>query len=72
MIKYDKLWETMQQKGITFYDLTAKHGVSKSLLSRMKHNNWVSTHSLNMLCNILDCNIEDIATFYKDESAPDK
>lgn len=67
MIKYDKLWETMEKKGINYYQLTTKYGVSKSLLSRMKNNHYVSTHSLDMLCNILDCNLEDIATFYKDE-----
>lgn len=68
MIKYDKLWTTMEEKGITYYQLTTKYGVSKSLLSRLKHNHWVSTHSLNMLCNILDCNLEDIATFHKDDN----
>ena len=67
MISYDKLWVTMEQKGINYYQLTTKYGVSKSLLSRMRKGNWVSTHSLNMLCNILDCNLEDIATFTKDE-----
>ena len=67
MIKYDKLWETMKQKGITYYDLTIRYGVSKSLLHRLKYNQGVSTNSLNTLCNILDCNIEDIVTFYKDE-----
>ena len=67
MISYDKLWVTMEEKGINYYQLTTKYVVSKSLLSRMKKGNWVSTHSLNMLCNILDCNLEDIATFTKDE-----
>ena len=67
MIIYDKLWETMKQKGISYYDLTIKHGVSKSLLHRLKYNQGVSTNSLNTLCNILDCKLEDIATFYKDE-----
>ena len=66
MIRYDKLWETMKAKGVTQYDLTQKHNISKSLLHRLRNNEGISMNSINTLCNILDCNIEDIATFYKD------
>ena len=66
MIKYDKLWETMKVKGITQYDLTQRYNISKSLLHPLRMNEGVSMNSINTLCNILDCNIEDIATFYKD------
>ena len=66
MIKYDKLWETMKVKGITQYDLTQRYNISKSLLHRLRMNEGVSMNYINTLCNILDCNIEDIATFYKD------
>lgn len=66
MIKYDKLWETMKAKGVTQYDLTQKYNLSKSLLHRLRNNEGISMNSINTLCNILDCNIEDIATHYKD------
>ena len=66
MIKYDKLLETMKVKGITQYDLTQRYNISKSLLHRLRMNEGVSMNSIYTLCNILDCNIEDIATFYKD------
>jgi DNA-binding Xre family transcriptional regulator len=66
MIKYDKLWETMKQKGVTKYTLTHKYHISKSLLFRLKYNQGVNMNTIDMLCNILDCNIEDIATHYKD------
>lgn len=66
MIKYDKLWETMRKKGITKYDLTKNHHISKSLLHRLQYNEGVNMNTINTLCNILDCKIEDIATHYKD------
>ena len=66
MIKYDKLWVTMKSKGVTQYDLTHKYNLSKSLLHRLRNNEGISMNSINTLCNILDCNIEDIATHYKD------
>lgn len=66
MIKYDNLWITMKEKGITKYVLYKKYNFSKSLIHRLQYNEGVSMHTINTLCNILDCNIEDIATHYQD------
>lgn len=66
MIKYDKLWETMRKKGITKYKLHKEYRISKSQLYRLQNNQGISMNTINTLCNILDCNIEDIATHYKD------
>ncbi|MCR5060530.1 MAG: helix-turn-helix transcriptional regulator [Saccharofermentans sp.] len=63
MIVYDKLWETMRNKGITQYKLINDYHISAGQLSRMRANANVSTHTLDTLCRILDCRIEDIATF---------
>lgn len=67
MIKYDNLWKTMQAKGITQYMLVKEYHISKSLLHRLRKNEGVNMNTINMLCNILDCEIGDIATHYKDE-----
>lgn len=67
MIRYDKLWETMRIKGITQYNLTNDYHLSKSLLHRLRRNEGINMNSIDVLCNILDCEIEDIATHYKDE-----
>lgn len=66
LIKYDKLWETMKRKGITKYALHKEYNISKAQLFRLQHNEGVSMNTINTLCNILDCDIEDIATHYKD------
>ena len=66
MIRYDKLWETMRRKNITQYQLVHTYGLSKSLLPRLRKNEGVSMNTINTLCNILDCEIEDIATHYRD------
>lgn len=60
MICYDKLWETMKEKKISQYQLITKHNVSRGLLDRLKKNESVTTNSIDMLCVILDCNVEDI------------
>ena len=66
MIIYDQLWETLKKKGISQYNLVTDYNISKSLLQRLRNNEGISTHSINMLCNILDCQIQDIAEFIKD------
>ena len=66
MIVYDKLWDTLKEKQITQYKLINEYHVSAGQLSRLRANAHVSTHTLDILCNILDCNIEDIVTHIKD------
>ena len=66
MILYDRLWETMKRKGISQYKLINDYGFSRGQLSRIKQNANINTFTLNRLCNILDCRIEDIMEFHKD------
>lgn len=67
MIKYDKLWKTMKEKGITQYVLVKDYHISKSLLHRLRNNQGVNMNTIDTLCDILDCDIEDIATHYNSE-----
>ena len=60
MIVYDKLWETMKEKGITQYALIKKDNISPAQITRLKRNESVSTHTIDIFCDILDCKVEDI------------
>ena len=62
MISYDNLWKTMKEKNITQYKLIHEYHFSAGQLSRLRANAYVSTHTLDVLCNILECNIEDVIT----------
>ena len=63
MISYEPLWKTMKEKNITQYTLINKYHVSAGQLSRLRKNANVSTHTLNDLCRILNCQIQDIAQY---------
>ena len=67
MIIYDHLWETMRRKGVTQYALIHKHHVSPGQITRLKRNESVSTHTIDMLCGLLECSVEDVMTHVKDE-----
>lgn len=60
MIVYDPLWSTMKRKGITTYALIQKYSFSRGTLDSLKQNRNISTATLNDLCNILSCRVEDI------------
>lgn len=67
MIVYDKLWETMKDKGISQYMLIKKHHVSPGQITRLKRNESVSTHTIDMFCKILDCEVYDIMEYQKED-----
>lgn len=67
MISYQRLWETMRTKGITKYALINFHHVSPSQLTRLKRNEYVSTHTIEVFCRILDCRVEDVMEYIPDE-----
>lgn len=60
MIVYDPLWSTMKRKGITTYALIQKYSFSRGTLDSLKQNRNISTATLNDLCNILSCRVEDV------------
>lgn len=63
MISYVPFWNTLEKSSENWYTLTNKHHLSHSTLHRLKHNKDVSTKTLNDLCRILNCNIQDIITY---------
>ena len=69
MISYNRLWETMEKRKISQYRLIKEFGLSSGQMSRLKKNTYVSTHTLETLCRILDCRIEDVmeVSFYDGE-----
>ena len=69
MIKYDILWKTMKEKGVSQYKLIVEYNISRGLLDRLRKNEGVTTHTINTLCNILDCDLKDVMVYTKDDSA---
>ena len=62
MITFEKLWETMEKKGMSTYQLREEYGISKTI-QRLRANENIETQTLNKLCSALDCNLEKIAEY---------
>ena len=63
MIVFDKLWETMYQKGVSTYRLREKCGIDSKTIRRLKANENIETKTLDKLCAALSCKLEDIAEY---------
>lgn len=68
MIIYEPLWKTMKDRKVSQYRLIKHYGFSSGQLNRLKNNQYVSTHTIGVLCTILDCSVEDIMEFRMDNS----
>ncbi len=66
MISYAPLWETMEKRGATTYTLQVKGGISSSTIRRLKAGESVSTNTLEALCKILNCDLQDIVEYLPD------
>lgn len=67
MIKFDRLWITMEKKGVTAYWLREKCGIDRKTIRRLRANENMETKTLNKLCAALECTLDDIAEYVKDE-----
>ena len=67
VISYENLWNVMKEKGITQYALIKQYNVSPGQITRLKRNESVSTHTIEVFCRILDCEVGDIMKYIPDE-----
>lgn len=63
MVSYQPFYETLYKKGVTEYALIYKFGLPANTIHRMKHGKPITTTTLNVLCEILECKVEDILEY---------
>lgn len=70
VIVFDKLWKTMEKKGVSTYWLREKCGIDRKTIRRLRANENMETKTLDKLCRVLDCGLQDIAEFIPEEEDP--
>lgn len=68
MMSFEPLWNTMKQKNVTTYKLIKDYNMSRGMLDKLKHNRNVTLETVERLCEILDCRVEDVIVYRKDFS----
>jgi len=66
MISYAPFYVTLKKKNISTYKLITQHNLSRSLIDRLKHNKPITTVTIDDLCKILSCKVEDILIFIEE------
>ena len=70
MISYNRLWNIMREKRISQYALIKKYNISPGQITRLKRNESVSTHTIEMFCRILCCQPGDIMEYIEENDEP--
>ena len=63
MISYEPFWQTLRAKNESTYTLINKYHVSSATIDRLRNNKGISTLTINDLCRILHCRVEDIIEY---------
>lgn len=67
MVSYDNLWNVMKVKGISQYALIKRYHISPGQITRLKRNESVSTHTIDVFCKTLNCEVADIMKYIPDQ-----
>ena len=70
MISYEPFYNTLKKKGISKYRLN-KEGISRGTLFSMQQGVGISTHTINRICEILDCEVEDVIKIVREDKEDD-
>lgn len=65
-VNYKRLFHLMIEKNITSSQLQKQAGLSGNVLTRIRRNNYVSLESIETICRVLNCKVDDILEFVPD------
>ncbi len=72
VIDYQPFWKTLKKSGESTYTLITRHRISSATVDRLRKNKPMNTTTLNDLCRVLECTLEDVARYVPDESGGKK
>ena len=68
MIQFDRLWSTMEKRGVSTYQLRENCGIDSKTIRRLRANENIETKTPDKLCAALSCRLEDIAEYIADKT----
>jgi len=60
MMTYDPFWRMMGEREISTYSLEVDYGFNKAFIHRLKHNKNMTLSSIDYICDIFSCSVEDV------------
>lgn len=68
MVVYDPFWETLKHSSESTYTLIKTHHISSSTIDKLRKNRPLNTTTINDLCRILNCDVDDIMHYIPSDS----
>ena len=68
MIVFDRLWQTMKERGVSTYVLRERCGIDSKTVRRLRAGENIETKTIDKLCAALSCRVEDIMEYREGES----
>ena len=62
-VSYKKLFHLLIEKELTNAQLMERAGISANIITRLKRNAYVSMESIESICNVMECTVDDILEF---------
>lgn len=64
-VSYNKLFKLLIDRGMSNSELVEKAGFSANIVTRLKRNEYVSLESVEKICIVLNCGVDEILNFTK-------
>lgn len=68
MISYAAFWATLKESQESTYTLIKNHHISSSTLDKLRKNRPLNTTTINDLCRILNCRVQDVMEYIPSDS----
>ena len=68
MISYAPFWKTLEKSSETTYSMINKHHVSSATIDKLRNNKPLNTTTINDLCIIFNCKVQDIMEYLPSEN----
>jgi DNA-binding Xre family transcriptional regulator len=66
-VSYKKLFHLLIEKEMSNSDLQKQAGFSANIITRLKRNEYVKLQTIESICKVFNCKVDDILEFTPDE-----
>ena len=66
-VSYKKLFHLMIERDMTNAQLQQEVGFSANIITRLKRNGYVSLETVENICRVMNCGVDDILDFIEEE-----
>ena len=70
-VSYKKLFHMLIDKDMTNAELMEKAGFSDNIITRLKRDNYISLDSIEKICEVMNCGVDDILEFTPEKNKSD-